>query len=402
MLLVTSEKYDEPALTGSDFQVIKNVNGQPVKIEILGMPGTKSEITLMNAVQYKMAKMEGTETVNLLKGKKTEISFPGEVLKNSVNRNLGEFMPIQVPGDADALYEATVFAADNNALEVRSLQRSGETAIPEVKAARDAFFNQKSFVERGVWDRNLFDGDLITGFWPTKRYQAERGCLRLDLGKIQKLDELIITVPDMYSLLPLLPEEGNYVEISTDLQNWEQLTFMTDLKIRIPVGKPVRYLRFNSFPQQITEIEGIADGKSLDRSYWRASNLFAHPRFKKPLKSWKTSVVLDEIPKGSYLCVAINGKHGREGAYVAAKVDGKLIGAPDRAPSHLCNPWESFNARMDANYTYYIPLNTEYKGKNIEVFVMGYDKENLNYSPELWITAYPQPMEKIKLVLNRK
>jgi hypothetical protein len=112
--------------------------------------------------------------------------------------------------------------------------------------------------------------------------------------------------------------------------------------------------------------------------------------------------VLNEIPKGSYLCVAINGKHGREGVYAAAKVDGKLIGAPDRAPSYLCNPWESFNSRIDENYTIYIPLKEEYRGKSIEVFVMGYDKENLNYSPELWITAYPQPMEKIKLVLNRK
>lgn len=402
MLLVTSEKYDEPALIGSDFQVIKNVAGQPVEIEILGMPGTKSEITLLNSALYKAAKMEGSEAVNLLKGKKTEFSFPGEALKNNVHRKLGDFAEIQVPVDADALYEATVFSADNNALEVRSLQRSGETAIPEVKAARDAFFKQKSFVERGVWDRNLFDGDFTTGFWPTKRYQTERGCLRLDLGKIQKLDELRITVPDMYSLLPLLPEEGNYVEISTDLQNWEQLTFMTDLKIIIPIGKPVRYLRFSSFPQQITEIEGVTDGISLDRSQWRASNLFAHPRFKKPVKSWKTSVVLDEIPKGSYLCVAINGKHGREGAYAAAKVDGKLIGAPDRAPSHLCNPWESFNARTEKNYTYYIPLNEEYTGKNIEVFVLGYDKENLDYSSELWITAYPQPMEKLKLVLTRK
>jgi hypothetical protein len=206
----------------------------------------------------------------------------------------------------------------------------------------------------------------------------------------------------MFSLLPLLPEEGNYVEISTDLQNWEQLTFMTDLKIKIPIGKPVRYLRLNSFPQQISEIEGVTDGKVLDRSQWRTSNLFAHPRVKKPVKSWKTSVVLNEIPKGSYLCVAINGKHGREGVYAAAKVDGKLIGAPDRAPSYLCNPWESFNSRIDENYTIYIPLKEEYRGKSIEVFVMGYDKENLNYSPELWITAYPQPMEKIKLVLNRK
>jgi hypothetical protein len=56
MLLVTSEKYDEPALTGSDFQVIKNVDGQPVEIEILGMPGTKSEITLLNTGQTKRLK----------------------------------------------------------------------------------------------------------------------------------------------------------------------------------------------------------------------------------------------------------------------------------------------------------------------------------------------------------
>lgn len=45
-----------------------------------------------------------------------------------------------------------VFAADNNALEVRSLQRSGEISIPEVKAARDAFFIRRhlSIGESGI------------------------------------------------------------------------------------------------------------------------------------------------------------------------------------------------------------------------------------------------------------
>jgi hypothetical protein len=112
--------------------------------------------------------------------------------------------------------------------------------------------------------------------------------------------------------------------------------------------------------------------------------------------------LLDEIPEGSYLCVAVNGKHGREGAYVAAKVDGVLTGAPNRAPSHLSNPWESFNSRKDENYTYYIPLKEEYTGKNIEVYVFGYDQENLDFSSELWITAYPLPMERKVLVLNKK
>ncbi|MBW6533816.1 MAG: discoidin domain-containing protein [Mariniphaga sp.] len=402
MLLATSEKYDEPAIIGSDFQVLKNVKGKPVEIEILGMPGTKSEIALINPELYNEASLDGENNSELIDGKTIQIDFPGEELKDEFHRHLGSFKETEIPEDAETLYEATVFSTDNNALEVRSLERSGKTSVQEVKAARDAFFNQKAFVERGVWDRNLFDGDTTTGFWQTRRYQTDRGCLRIDLGKIQEVDEIILTVPDMFSLLPILPDEGNYVEISTDLKNWEQITFMTELKIRIPMSKPVRYLRFNRFPQQISEIEGVTGGKSLDRSLWRASNLFAHPNYKKPVKTWKTEVKPEEVAKGSYLCVAINGKHGREGAYAAAKVDGKFIGAPNRAPSHLSNPWESFNPSKEKNYTYYIPMLEEYKGKTIEVFVMGYDEENLNFFPDLWITAYPHPWERKLLVLNRK
>ncbi len=401
MLQITTENYNEPAISGAEFRVVKNIEGQPVEIEILGMPGTKSEISLLNPKAYKSVNMAGKDVSKLLDGKQVQITFPGELLKNEIHRKLEGFVEIPVPDDAEALYEATVFSADNNALEVRSLQRSGETAVPEVKAARDAFFNQKAFVERGVWDRNLFDGDLKTGFWPTKRYQTERGCFRLDLGEILHIDELRLFVPDVFSLLPLLPDEGNLVEVSTDLKSWESITYLTATEISIVIDKPVRYLRFRNFPQQITEIEGITDGKKLDRTKWRASNLFAYSSDKKAQKVWKSTVVLDEVPEGSYLCIAVNGKHGKEGAYAAAKIDGELLGAPDRAPSYLCNPWESFNARQDKNYTYYIPLNNEYIGKKIDVLVMGYDKENLDYNPELWITAYPNPLLKKMLVLDK-
>jgi hypothetical protein len=155
MLLATTEDYDEPVLEGSDFQVLKNVDGQPIEIEILGMPGTKSNVSLLNADQYESAKIDGKDVSRLLNGKKTQLSFSGKLLKNKTHRNLGGFSEIPIPEDAQALYEATVFAADNNALEVRSLHRSGETSIPEVKAARDAFFNQKSFVDLGVWDNRI-------------------------------------------------------------------------------------------------------------------------------------------------------------------------------------------------------------------------------------------------------
>ena len=113
-------------------------------------------------------------------------------------------------------------------------------------------------------------------------------------------------------------------------------------------------------------------------------------------------MVLDEIPEGSYLCVALEGKLGIDGAYAAAKIDGKLVGSPDRAPSYFCNPWETFNARKDENYTYYIPLKPEYKGKPIEVYVLGFDPENLNFKPVLWISDYPYPWKKMKLTLVRK
>ena len=46
-----------------------------------------------------------------------------------------------------------------------------------------------------------------------------------------------------------------------------------------------------------------------------------------------------------------------------------------------------------------IPLKKEYKGKNIEVFVLGYDEANLDFNAELWISAYPHPWEKVELML---
>ncbi len=57
MLLATTQKYDEPAIHGTDYRVLKNADGQAVEIEILGMPGTTSTISLMNAKQYKSVQL---------------------------------------------------------------------------------------------------------------------------------------------------------------------------------------------------------------------------------------------------------------------------------------------------------------------------------------------------------
>ncbi|MBU3024181.1 hypothetical protein [Zobellia galactanivorans] len=406
LFLATTQAYDAPLIAGANFQTVKNVDDAPIEIELLGMPGTTSNIQLQNENQYTSAEINGKKVQRLVKGKKLKLNFPGNKLRNNFHRKLSPFTETAIPEDVESIYEATVFAADNNALEVRSLQRSGATLIPEVKAARDAFFNQKAFVNRGVWDKNLFDGNLKTGFWPSRKFRldprVDGGSLRLDLGEVTYMDKLIITVPDEFSLQPLLVAEGNFVEVSTNLVHWEEITYLAATQIEISLNKKVRYLRFKNFPQRIVEIEGLANGKKLDRSLWKASNLFAHSSKKIAKKVWKSKIVLDEIADGSYLCVALNGKHGIEGAYAGAKIGENYIGANDRASSFPSNTWEFLNSRRDTNYTYYIPLDKNMVGKEIDVFVMGYDKANLSFDPELWITAYPHPWKKIKLILNKK
>jgi hypothetical protein len=200
----------------------------------------------------------------------------------------------------------------------------------------------------------------------------------------------------------LLNDEGNTVEVSSDLNSWDRLTYLAGKKMVIGIPRPVRYLRFRSFPDRITEVEGYKEGQSLPRDGWRASNLFAHPRRMKPVKAWKAQFLLDEFVKGSYLCIAVEGKHGVEGVYAALKVDGRLIGCPDRSPSFPSNTWEYANARRDKNYTYYVPITKDMIGKPIEAYVLAYDEKKTDLQPIVWVTAYPPPYESKVLELFRK
>jgi hypothetical protein len=405
LLMASSQASDEPGLSGADYQVVRNVPGKSVLIKVLGMPGSSSKIQLTNAAGYKTATFNGKSVKSLIKGKSVKVKFEGDKLKQVPHRKLADLKEVKMPEDTEALYEATCFAADNNALEVRSLKRSGSTSIPQVQKARDAFFNQSVFVERGIWDKNLFDGNMETGYWPSRKYNIDQkikgGCFRLDLGSITDLDQIVIKVPDEFSLQPLLLDEGNYAEVSSDLKNWKTITYYAGEEMVINIDEPVRYLRLWSQPGRIVEIEAKKDGKMLDRSNWTASNLFAHAEKMETQKTWKASFKLDEIPEGSYLSIAINGKHGTEGAYAAAKVDGEYRGCPDRAVSYPSNTWEFVNSRRDSNYTYYLPLDKSMIGKEIEVFVMGYDKENTDIKPEVWISANPTPFKEQILELSK-
>ncbi len=406
LILVTAEQGNEPGVVGCDYEVVRNIAGKPVRIRLLGWPGTEATISLdTGGNPFRSAFLDGKNAEALLRGETLTVRFPGKPLELSSHRELAAMEPCEIPEDAEALYEATVFSADNNALEVRSLERSGPTRIPQVEKARRAFFGQAVFTERGIWDRNLFDGDPETGFWPSRKYGADqrikRGCFRLDLGRVSDLDQIVLRVPDEYSLQPLLREEGNFVEVSADFINWEQLTYLAGKEMVIHLSKPVRYLRFRSYPDRITEIEGYRNGRPVKRESWRASNLFAHPKSIKTLEAWRAQITLDEFVKGAYLCIAVEGDHGEEGAYAALKVDGRLVGCPDRAPSYPSNTWEYVNARRRGNYTYYAPVTKEMIGKPIEAYVLGYEESKTELRPKVWITAYPVPYETATLDLIR-
>jgi len=349
----------------------------------------------------------GAVVNRLLEEEAVPVSFPGVPLAEAYHRKLADMDPVPIPADAEALYEATVFAADNNALELRSLSRSGGTNVPEVKAARDSFLKQELFIERGLWDRYMFDGDPTTAFYVSRRWHASgainRGSLRLDLGAATRMDELVINVGSEYALQPWKTEEAVFLETSLDLAAWtaHKILAARVMRVKLEPSLPIRYVRFRGFPERILEVEGFLDGKPLERSGWRGSHLFSPFSRITVFRAWESSFKLDQIPRGSYLAVALEGMHGIEGAYAAVRVDGKPVGAPDRSPSYPGNPWENTIDNTASHYTYYVPLDEDMIDRQIDVVVLGIDDANLDFKPRVYITAYPAPYVAKRLLLYR-
>ncbi len=397
LLMATSVEQPGLSVQGCDYEIVGDMPGKPAKIRLLAFGGEQKKITLrVGGSLYGQAVLDGRPVNDLLKGKSIGITFAGTPFKEKYHRQLGVMDPVLVPADAESLYEATCFAADNNALEVRSLVRSGPTKIPQVQKARDAFFNQPLFVERGIWDHYMFNGNKNTCFYVDRRHGDPRingGSLRLDMGKETFLDSLIIKVKDEESLQPFKSGEGLRVEVSANLKTWTCVTILAGKEMSIPLdpARPVRYLRLPATAQSVSEIEGYYHGRPVDRIGWRASNLFSPYRYMRAKAAFEKRFVLEEIPKGSYLAIALNGRHGYEGAYGALRVNGEPVGAPDRSPSYPCNAWEYPVVRTDSNYTYYIPLTEDMKGAGLDAVVLLMDGGVWECNPVVWITAYPTP-----------
>ena len=175
-----------------------------------------------------------------------------------------------------------------------------------------------------------------------------------------------------------------------------------EIVMNLDPNMKLRYIRFNGTPDKIAEIEGYLGGEKLDRSKWRASNLFSRYSRIRSVKAWQHSFTLGEIPKGSYLAIALNGEHGIEGAYAAIRVNGEPIGAPDRSVSFPANTWEYPVWNLPSNYTYYVPLTEDMKGAKIDAVVLGMKNCLDNFKPEVWITAYPAPLSEQILTLTEE
>jgi hypothetical protein len=188
----------------------------------MALPGQSVSVKLAEAGRnFTSATLDGKKVNGLLSGAPVQVSIPGRPLKQPWHRKLGDLHPVAVPADAEALYEATCFSAENNALEVRCVQRSGPTGIPEVQSARDAFFTNSFFVAKGIWDKNLFDGRMDPQFnqapaWDEK--PTHGGALRLDFGAPIAMDRLVMRGSRVQ--LPHGPDAGLNAEVSADLTNW--------------------------------------------------------------------------------------------------------------------------------------------------------------------------------------
>ena len=355
LLLVTTEGCDEPSLPHGPCRVLKNVKGkQPVIQKLEPLP-----------------------------------------LKQPWHRKLADLTNTPLPADWEALYEATMFAADNNALELRSLARSGPSQVPAVQKARREFLRQPLMKARALSDQYLFDGDPLTVldvFVRNRDMRISEGCLRVDFTKEIAFDRIEIHTQALDSTL--IQNELLGAQFSRDLVTWspsaEAIVRGDTLQIHPPAGG-WRYFRMQLAPERVAEIEAWNGDSKLPRDGWRASNFFAHPAAVPAVRAWAATVNVDEITPTSYLCVAVEGEHGVEGCYAALRVGGRLIGAPDRAASYPSNAWEYPVRQQKTGYTYFFPLDESMVGREIEVILLGMKGGGDNLQPAVWLTARELP-----------
>ncbi len=392
----------DPVLTNCRYEVIRESgDGTPTKVKYLFSLGGQIGL-LKNGVTVPFG------TVGLLDIQEKPPVFIGSLGNVTFD-----------PADGEAIYEAAVFPVNNDSLESRVRERSGESDIPEVIAARDAFFNQKNYRLRGCEAKAMFDGDPDTFFdsqslvYQYRSFRIGSGCLRVDCGKELEADrvelEFFATDEETPELKPaIVPESLQY---SADLAHWSaagrsaletadpektvevvrqcvHTTYTATgriLKAVFPVNASLRYLRLPCPPDRIYAVRVLNDGKVYDLSRAHANNLQA------PYDNSRAGVVKSgsfTIPShrpGSYLAVATEGVHGAEGVYCASEISGQNIGFPRRAPDYKANVWEHRVMDGDRNNTFFMPLPEGSEGKTVTIKALFADKKCADITCNVWL-----------------
>ncbi len=379
----SSPECAEPMLTDCEYEIInENENGKPLKVKLFS--GKAPECEYVTAVKEKSPQLLGelnekTDTV-------TENEF---------------------------LYESAMFAVTNDSLERRSADRAGETAIREVKAARDAFFGQERYVLRGCDNANMFDGKPDTFYDCTSReYRGEKlringGCLRVDFGAEYNIDaveiECFAAKTPTDEVLPF--ELPCYAEISADLRQWNaNIEFPATevlnenyiqnvihynvhdiyplegrrLKITYNFNGKARYLRINHPMDRIFSVKIIKNGEYITPAAPHANILQSPYRYSNIAAMQSAQFTLPDISRPSKIAVAVEGKHGVEGVCCIAEIDGKTYGFPERAPDYAANMWEHYVHLTDENNTFYLPVNESFSGKKINVKALFMHKNGID------------------------
>ena len=375
----------EPMLTNCAYEIIKEQeDGTPVEVKLLKTPGGAIEL------------LRGAEKTHFMDAQ------PVDILEQPP-MYLGELEQVEDrPANGEFLYETSVFPITNDSLESRVRQRSGETAIPEVQAARDAFFGQRTYRLRGCEASAMFDGREDTFFDGQSRCYCNEdlringGCLRVDLGKTVEADavEIIFFVADTPT--QEVPPQKVTVsgEVSTDLAHWQVVsldelrTWREDFLISVPrfskhtiyecdgrlrravypVNGAMRYFRLEEPMDRIYHFRVLKDGQPVDITNAHANNMQAPYRLRTTRTLKRGTVQLPEDCRDAFLAVAVEGEHGDEGVYCCACLDGEYLAPTKRAPDFKANIWEHRVCPASGYTTHYIPVPADAAGKQVELF----------------------------------
>ncbi len=377
----------EPMLTNCEYEIIKEKSdGTPVEVKIL--KSDDGEIKLRKS---------GIESF-FMTADKCDIKEKPPVFLGGITEGTRR------PENGEELYETAMFAISNDSLESRTMLRSGETKIPQVKAAREAFFNQEFYKLRGCEAKNMFDGKADTFFdSQSKTYCDENlringGCLRIDFGEefdcdsveidffcadrpTREVEEQKLALTADYAVKLSEWKASDLVKLKVKQENFpvDVIKFTVHTTYSLPgklmtaaygINDKIRYLRIDNPVDRIYSVRLIKDGKEIALRSPTANNMQAHYRHKIIQKSLCREFVLPEYNEGSKLTVAVNGTHGTECVYCVAKIDGKLTGFPERAPDYKANQWEHCVCSSDKNNTFFMELPNGLAGQKIKVYVL--------------------------------